>query len=671
MPVAHARPSPRPRPRPTLTGVLFAANVVLLAATLGISVALWTAQHNREIERHYEVRALAIARTVADLPEVRAGLTSLDPGDDLAELAERIRRSSGARYVVIADRDGIRYSHPQEEEIGRPVSNDPTTVLAGEEWTGVKEGPAGVTLRARVPVYGEASGSSGGAGEPVVGLVSVGILAEEIDHATTEATVVTAATALVALGLGAAGAYVISRRVRAKTHGLEPRQITELLDNREALLYAIREGVLALDADGRVALANEPARAMLELPDDCAGRRPEELGLDPRLCDILHGRERGPDLLVAVGARLLVCNRRGVRFGASGTSGASGDSGASDAAAGAAAGGGARAGAAPGPAGGAVVTMRDHTELARLATELDGARTVTRGLRAQSHEFANRIHTVAGMLHLGAVDQARGYLAELSAAHTRASTEIGERFGDVAVAALVLAKSAQAAERGASLELAPTTRLSTELDPRLRDDVLIVVGNLVDNALEAVRDEGWVELLVRELGPEDSDLDDGVVEIRVVDSGPGVPPDLLDAIFTPGFSTKTGAENGVESGAEDGPGDGRRGTGLALVRQACARWGGTVTVDSGEAGGETAFSAYLPMPGAGGVAAPGTEATGAGRMPRVVPGATPPRAPVAPDTRAADVGRMAEAAPKATPAGTPTVSPEGRAASSDNRGGAR
>lgn len=555
------------RRRLSLTGYLFLAYVVLLAAALFAAGALWTAHNHREVRKDYEQRAMTVAQSVAALPTVRDYLADDRADTDIASFAEAIRRASGFRYIVIGDANGIRHSHPNSAAIGERPRTDPAPVLAGDTWTGVKRGPAGVTLRARAPIHHPTDDS-------VIGFVSVGVLSSDVALATATALPTIAGTILLVLVSGACGAYVISRRIRAKTHGLEPSEITELLEGREALLYAIAEGVLAVGADGRVILANQPARAMLGLPANCVGYPPEQLDMDERLREILHGKDTRSDLFIAVGGRMLVCNHRPVRLN--------------------------------GVVAGLLVTLRDHTEIARLGGELDGVRTMASGLRAQTHEFANRIHTVSGMLELGAVTEAREYLSELSTTTTRVSATVSQRIGDVALAALILAKSAQAAEQGADFELAALTDVPAELGQQERDDVLLIVGNLVDNALDAVGDSGFVELLVREhrlptedptepsaAPPEGATAHAGpqaaaptvpssrrVLEIRVTDSGPGVRTDLGTDVFAAGVSTKGSAD------------DGRRGLGLALVQQACARWGGAVEVDSSE---ETVFSAYLPF----------------------------------------------------------------------------
>ncbi|NJP67494.1 ATP-binding protein [Streptomyces spiramenti] len=539
-----------PRPRPlSLTGSLFVGYATLLALALAATGALWIAQFDRELDRQYAERVLTIARSVSAMPEVGGAMDAPDPAAVISPRAEAVREATRAEYIVVATTDGIRMSHVNQSLIGEVVSTPPGPAAVGEEWSGVETGTRGTTVRAKVPLTHD-----GTADGRLVGYVSVGILTSEIDTEVNNALPSILGTTVAVLLLGGAGAFVLSRRVRAKTHGLEPVEITALLEGREALLYAVREGVLAVDTEGRVTLVNPPARHMLGLPDDSEGRPLAELGPADRLLDVVSGADPGEDRIVLVGARILVCNRMPVQV--------------------------------KGRAAGAVVTFRDRTELDRLTGELDGARTVTRGLRAQSHEYANRIHTVAGMLELGAVEEARDYLTDLSAAHALTSGEISRSVADPALAALALAKSAQASERGSELRLSPMTQVPERLRGALRDDVLLVVGNLVDNALDSVAESGpggWVELLVRTHPALPGRLAHDLVEVRVTDSGRGVADGLAEEIFDYGFTTK------VSRG-------GTRGLGLALVRQVCESRGGTVGVEvltqENEEG--AVFTAYLP-----------------------------------------------------------------------------
>ncbi|WP_243729168.1 ATP-binding protein [Nesterenkonia sphaerica] len=514
---------------------LFRWNMVLLIGAVTLVSLLWGVNQYVEVRQQYEDRVLTMAESVAVMETVQEALETEDPSQILAPWAETLREATGYEYIMIADSDGIRQSHPDPAAIGQRPDLDPAAVLAGETWTGVEHGYAGLTMRARVPVFNES--------EEVIGFVSVGILASEVQLASIGELPLIAGVALLAVGMGAVGARSLARRLRAETHGLEPREITALLDGREALLYAIGEGVIGLDHAGRVVLANAPAQQLLRLPEEHLGQTPAELGLGPEAQAVLNGTEPGEHLLLNQDGLILVCTRRPVRV--------------------------------RDRDGGVVVTLRDRTELTRLSDQLDGARTVTDGLRAQRHEFANRIHTVAGMLELGAVDEAQEYLSELSLATSGADAEIAASLQDMTVAALVLAKSVQAAERGVHFHLSALSHLPKDLPHDLRDDLLLVLGNLTDNAMDAAGPDGWMELMVRQHGGGEN----AVLEVRVIDSGPGVDSAIADEVFSMGSSTK------------DLSGEGR-GLGLALVRQACLRRGGTVSVDTEDA---TTFCAYLPV----------------------------------------------------------------------------
>ncbi|WP_435109476.1 ATP-binding protein [Nocardiopsis synnemataformans] len=542
--------------RLSLTGSLFIGYVLLLALALTAVGALWAVHMDRATDRHYADRVLSLARSVAVMPEVVAGLQSADPAAELSPLADRIDSATGAEFVVIASPEGIRYSHPDDELIGRTVSTPPGLAAEGREWTGVQEGTRGRTVRAKVPVFsGGGSVNGGDARGEVVGYVSLGILASSAATEARAAIPAILGTVAVVLVLGVAGAWALSRQVRAKTHGLEPADITSLLESREALLYAVREGVLAVDGSGRLVLANPPVREMLGLPEDAEGRGLDELGLSERVRDIVSGDDPGDDRLLLAGHRILVANRMPVHV--------------------------------RGQDAGAVVTFRDRTELDRLTGELDGARTVTRGLRAQTHEFANRVHTIAGMLELGAHDEARAYLADLSATHSRTSEDISRHVDDSALAALTIAKSAQASELGVDLRLSPLTSVPA-LARDVRSDALLVLGNLVDNALDAVASSphGWVELMVRLHRADGTDLPHDLLEIRVTDSGHGVADDVAEEIFRLGFTTKASRDGGT------------RGLGLALVKQVCEGRGGSVEMEAPDADEGAVFTACLPLSGA-------------------------------------------------------------------------
>jgi two-component system, CitB family, sensor kinase len=287
-------------------------------------------------------------------------------------------------------------------------------------------------------------------------------------------------------------------------------------------------------------MVNDQAAKLLRLPTDAVGQTLDELQFDDRLKDVLTGRAEGPDRVVPLDGRVLILNRMPI--------------------------------VSRGRPIGSVTTLRDRTELVTLQRELDVTKHVTDTLRAQAHEFSNTMHTISGLVELGEYGEVARYVHRVAADHTELTEAITSRIEDPAVAALLVAQGSRAAEQGVRLRIAPQTRLAP-LDEDVSVEVVTIVGNLVDNALEAVATtpDGWVEVEIRD--------DESGLLVCVRDSGPGVAAEVADQVFRQGYTTKQG-----------GPG-GQRGIGLALIRLICQRHGGDVTVHNDRG---AVFTARLP-----------------------------------------------------------------------------
>jgi two-component system CitB family sensor kinase len=507
----------------------FQVAIILLSALMGVGAALW--QASQGLDQQYEQRSLAIAQSVASNSAVQDALLNGDPAGLIQKTAEQIRNSTGATYVVVTDRDGIRYSHPNPAMIGKPVDENPATVLAGNTWVGVQQGTLGISARGKAPIFHEGN---------VIGLVSVGFLETAVFNQLMAELPGFAATLLLALGLGVAGSMLLATRLKRQTFGLEPYEIAGLLEEREASLQGIHEGAIATDRDGTITLANDEARRLLGLPSDCVGRKVSQVLPQGRLLRFLSGGLNDEDEVLLAGDRVLVASRRAIRV--------------------------------RGREIGHVATLRDSTELTGLARGL-GVDSLTDALRAQAHEFANRLHTIAGLVQMGRGDEAMKLIAQTSGVHQELTEALLERVGDPVLGALLLAKAALASERGIELRVSDDTVMTrSALDS---EDLITLLGNLIDNGLDAAaasHHDRWVSVSVTEQA--------GDLVIKVHDSGPGVLESLNGQIFQEGFSTKSG------------PGRKRRGFGLALVRQVARRNGGEVTVVND---GGAMFTVRLPI----------------------------------------------------------------------------
>ena len=527
-----------PRLVRTLAARILLAVLGIVVVTLAVGFALFARLTSQTADTHAIEQASGIAVTLGRVPEVARAVSEGDPGHVLPGLGEQVRVSTGASYVVIIDRTGRRYSHPNPALIGQRIE-EPVVALDGQVHTGIDEGSLGRSANARAPVV-DASGRP-------VGEVSVGILESEVGVRLNAEVLDIALYAGIALALGVAASLLLARAIKRVTFGVEPSEIVALVQEREAMLHGIREGVLAVDAKDVINVLNDEARRLLGIGSVGIGQRVDEVIPDGRLRGIVTGEVDGADLVAVTDENLLVLNRMPVLVAGRNV--------------------------------GWVVTIRDRTELEALVRQLDSVEGLSTALRAQEHEFSNRLHVLSVLLELGEVEEATRYSRELQSETALVSEEIRSRVGSPVVAALLLAKTTVAAERDVVVRLDPTSRLEAGRDEDL--PLVTVLGNLVDNAVDAVADDLRTagthprgEVVVRLRCVADT------LEMTVSDSGPGIPEDRLADVFVDGYSTKP--PRGVM----------RRGVGLALVHRLVTRAGGTIEARSGD--GAT-FEVHLPL----------------------------------------------------------------------------
>jgi two-component system CitB family sensor kinase len=510
------------------------AQVALLLLIVGSGFGLVALMLGRELISQYEARALAVARAVAADEVIIRDVTAHKALPEVQTHAEAVRRRTGVLFVVVADDQGIRYAHRNPELIGQHVSTDPAA-LSGREVAVLERGTLGLSARGKVPLFGPDG--------RVTGQVSVGIDARAINDRSRDMLAWAGLFTGLALAVGVIGAGLLARRLRTQTLGLEPGELSDLLREREAVLHGIDEGVLATDARGRIAICNDAAVRLI-------GERPVigtpliETDLPDELRLPLVERTAARGVMVATRDRMLLVTSAEVRRG--------------------------------GTYLGQVLTLRDRTDLDGLARELDVVRALSDAVRAQAHEYTNRLHTVLGLLELGHRDEAAAYLRQLAGDPIATEHPEGARVRDPYLRGLLAAKTAVASERGVEIRLAEDSTLTAPLARPL--DVVTILGNLIDNAVQAAssgaRRPAWVEVSV--LAEAD------ILHVVVVDSGDGIPDACAEHLFEQGFTT-----------AED---DGRpHGIGLALARQLARRHGGELGLSRSE--GEdcgAVFVARLP-----------------------------------------------------------------------------
>ncbi len=527
----------RPRFDVQLATQVLLLQVAVVVLTLGIAGGLLAFLSHQRIHAEVGQRALDVARVLAFAPAVRADVaryddTGLPKGpaatDALANgqlqlIASEVQKRTDVLFVVFTNDQGIRLAHPNRDELGKPVSTDPAEALAGRETVVAQSGTLGPSVRAKVPILRPNS-------QQVVGEVSVGISTSAV-HKQLWTDVRTAAVLVgVALLIGIVGSFLLAKRWRGLTLGLQPSELAEMVRGQAAVLHGIGEGVLAADTSWKTTFVNDEACRLLEI-DDERGRPVDEIGLTPRVLDVFLSADPTPTI-ATVGDRIVVVSARKVTRDANDL--------------------------------GTVLVVRDRTDVESLTRQLDAVQLMSTALRAQRHEFANRLHLLNGLLHSGHVEEAGQYLEELLGSGPLGSALPGiDAIRDAFLQAFLAAKAATAREAGVTLRIGEATWVSGRL--ALPVDVTTVLGNLIDNAIDAARTGAdAVKVVEVEL------LQDGsTLHITVADSGDGVSPDFVEHVFVEGKSTKP--QSGIPGG---------RGIGMALSRQISRALGGDVRLSS-------------------------------------------------------------------------------------------
>ncbi|MGO4690588.1 sensor histidine kinase [Glaciibacter sp. 2TAF33] len=523
--------------------VAHAVFIVILTAFIG--TALFVDARDRSYVET-EDRVLAVASAIADNPLVLQASSSPDPSILLQPYAQRVTADADLDFITIMDTDRTRWTHPTPSEIGKSYIGTIKPALNGERFTETSTGTLGPSVRAVVPVT-DADGR-------VRALVAAGVTTSTIAIALQARLPAVLTLALAMLVAGSLVSWLLGRYLRRVTLGWGPEQLAQLFVYYDSMLHSVREGLLLVDPRGNLVLYNDHAAQLLGIPDEPSGpvqeRRPRrlaELHLAPELGELLRTGRAAQDEIYVTDTRVLVVSQQpAVAPAAEGRKRA---------------------------AMGSVVTVRDHTDLQVLGDELRTMHTLSDALRAQTHEHSNRLHTIVSLMELGRTSEALDFATKDLELSQRLTDEMIGAVDEPVISALLMGKAAQANELGIAFTVDASGGLSESA--LSVHDLVTVLGNLVDNALDAASagaSPRHVEVSVSRTGP--------AIVIEVADSGPGVPPGATNDILRHGYSTKQ-------------PGTHGRGIGLALVRQSVTRLGGTLTIGHREG---AVFTVTIPLP---------------------------------------------------------------------------
>jgi len=522
----------------TIQGHLIHMVVALVAIQIAVS---WHIISQLTVEMLHEQigqTALQTAKTIAQIPRIRQALLVGDPEGEIQTMAEAIRAQTGAAFVVIGDTSERRYSHPVPERIGQIfVGGDTGPALQeGKSYVSEAVGTLGRSLRGMTPILAD-NGT-------IIGFVSVGYLSENVHQSVSEHLDKPLMYIIGMSVVGILSAIVIAGRLKKMTLGLEPAEITNLYLERVAVLRTIREGVIAIDNKGDIRVCNQAARryAGLDMEARFSGRSVDSVIPEAGLLHTLYTGQAEFDLERTVGGQELIFNIVPVFQDQK--------------------------------VHGVVASFRRRDELDRLAAELSRVQEYSELLRVQTHEYSNKLHTIAGLIQIEAYREALDLVATESSGYEEFIRFLGAAVPHPVIAAIILGKYNRAKELRVNFNIDRDSTLADVPKWISHEKIVTIVGNLLDNAFEAAlqRPPGLraVELSFTDLG------NDIVFEIE--DSGPGVAVDEQEHIFERGVSSK---------------GHGRRGVGLYLVRQRLEEMGGQIMISRGGLGGAL-FTVVIP-----------------------------------------------------------------------------
>lgn len=520
---------------------------LMVAAILLLIYFVFSRQFALQARNNMEERVVAVSRTIALTPPIYQALRDPSSKFDIQQYSNRIRRLNDIDFVVVIDMNAIRRSHPDPEMLGLPVKGgDEQRALQGEHIVTVAEGTLGLSLRSYAPIYDQEGNQ--------VGAALCGVLLERVNQEVKgNMWILYWGIALVAV-IGTIGAHWLARKIKLSLNNMEPYEIARMLKERNAMLHSAKEGIVTVNAEMMISLINEEGRKLFRragLPEKLIDEDIRKIWPSLGFEQVIQTGEAILDQELALGGVIVRVNCVPVLVN--------------------------------GHTEGAIATFRDKTEITLLGERLSGLAAYAEALRAQSHEFRNKLHVIYGMIHMKFYDELNVFIETTLEAHHSEVGAVTEQIRDQVMAGFILGKMSRAREAGIELVLLQDSFLPEARHADSIHALITIIGNLLDNAVEAQGDlngvgikSSRIELSFRYTPGKNKELA-GELVCRVCDHGAGIAAELQQKIFEKGFSTK---------------GE-QRGMGLYLVQVRLQEMGGRLEVDSGECEG-TCMTVSIP-----------------------------------------------------------------------------
>ncbi|WP_270182290.1 DcuS/MalK family sensor histidine kinase [Alkalihalobacillus sp. CinArs1] len=514
--------------------IIFVLLVVFFS--LVITDLLITTSTSEDIRNQLEEKALIVSRSVSESFVVQKELQLKTNNQTVQDYAMSIQEASDVLFVVVMNMEGIRRSHPNPDLIGKEfVGGDEARVLNGEEYISISEGTLGQSVRAFTPVIAEN-------GEQV-GAVSVGISLDAVEASLRSNHVNVLIGSIVGVLVGVIGAFLLAGFIKKSLFGLEPAAIARIHEERNGMLQSVHEGIIAVDAESRITLVNKSARTIFHKAgieeEDPIGLPIKEYIPHSMLGRVLMTGEAELDEEQLINGSSIIVNRVPLIVN--------------------------------NEVVGAISTFRDKTEVNQLAEQLTGVRLYAESLRAQSHEFKNKLHVLLGMIELKSFKDMKAYIKQLVDHQVYEADIITNKIKDPVLAGFMIGKLSYAREQNIQLSVVCETDIAAAKDEGVTHEIVTIIGNLLDNSIESLngRSEKVMSLTLSYV--------DELLEIEVRDTGPGIKEEHHQEIFQKGVSTKGN----------------NRGYGLHLVQESVRALDGSIEFDSIVNQG-TVFTVIIP-----------------------------------------------------------------------------
>ncbi|MBU5268960.1 ATP-binding protein [Clostridium cochlearium] len=487
------------------------------------------------IEKERSKEVLRLAQTLAMTDEIKRNLNKKD-SLALQYYVERVRLKTNVTFIVVIDMEGIRYSHPIEENIGKIIKGgDHVEVInSGESYVSEAEGTLGVSIRGFAPVYKD--------GEQI-GAVSVGILKGNVNLEVYNNLSKFIPFILLGLITGILGAYLLAYSIKDSIYGLEPKEIALLLSLKDAILESVEDGIIAVDKSGNILNYNKSAEKLLGINNKDLGKSVLNYMSDESILEVLKTKEPLMNVENKIkNGTTLMCNYSILEDKEENFMGL-------------------------------VITFEDLTRIKELAEELTGAKKILWSLRAQNHEFMNKLHTISGLIQIEEYDMVVDYISELAYKRGEISELINENIKIVPLQGLLLAKYNKCEEEKINFIIKESSSLEKLPIKMNSEEICSIVGNLIDNSIDAVKVDGTgkIEIEIRN--------DDKELFLMVKDNGVGISKEIDDKIYLKDTSTKPGS----------------RGLGMYIVKNIIEDKFGNIQFISNKCG--TTWFINIPMKG--------------------------------------------------------------------------